>query len=349
MKKIYIFILVFFALPSFQVSAQEESEKDIERLQTGKTPGERATAAMRLGSFKTARVLKPLVEALNDEKIMVQKQAINSLGKICDGSEITILIKMVNQNGKLTNEEKQQKVEEFKNLRKECENSVVPQLIQKIKECDNSILTLIQNAKEDDTPKSRVLIKKELNSNKDIKIHAVKALSKIGSASAKDALTEALNDPDPVIRKEAIDGLGNIGSKTSIGDISRVLETDTIRYVKISCVEALGKINDKSCIPPLKKVIEQTKTDPKDIYIRLAACASLKKLGDDSGMPILKEALNHSSESVRIKAIQLLEELKETSVIDIIKKLAINDPSNIVKGIAKDAVKSLETQKKNQY
>lgn len=312
-KSSLVFILLFIA-PGFSAYGQEDIAKDIARLQTEKMPGSRATAALRLGSVKSALVLKPLVAALADPKTSVQKQAAGALGKVCSLSENKALIETVSAAAKLTEAERKAKAQEYENLNKECEDYVLP-----------------------------ALIRTAASPDKEVKTRALRALAKTGSLSALPTLLTALNDADPAVRESAAKGLGDIASKVATGDVSRVLQTDTVRLVRLACAEALGEINDSSAIPVLKKVVEQTKAEPKDIYIRLTACASLKRLGDDSGLPVLKETVNHpTSESARVKAIQLLADLNEGSALELIKKAAVSDPSIIVQGIAKAALRSME-------
>ncbi|HNW44262.1 MAG TPA: HEAT repeat domain-containing protein, partial [Elusimicrobiales bacterium] len=85
MKITTILLTGFFALTR-PAAAQDEAGKDLVQLRAGRTSGERAAAAMRLGSVRNIDAVRPLVEALEDEKSVVQRQAMAALGEICSAS-----------------------------------------------------------------------------------------------------------------------------------------------------------------------------------------------------------------------------------------------------------------------
>ncbi|MEW6556317.1 MAG: HEAT repeat domain-containing protein [Elusimicrobiota bacterium] len=291
-------------------------EQKIQQLVSAKTPGQRATAAMALGNYRDKKAVIALIEALNTEKIVVQKHAVKSLGKICNRHEINLLIQNCKNDNKLSDAEKNEKIHGYKEITEICEKSVIPALVAKAKDTDA-----------------------------DLRKNVVVALGKTGSISVEKTLLESLDDISEAIREEAVSGLGNIGSQKSIQKIAKMLSFDPKRSVRRTCAEVLGKIGDNSTIPLLKKALEETKKEPKDTFIHLTICASLKQLGDDTGIPILINALEDESDSVKTTAIGLLGMLKEKRAIDALTKLSKNDKSSTVKDSATRALKEIKGEK----
>ena len=91
--------------------------------------------------------------------------------------------------------------------------------------------------------------------------------------------------PAPNVRAKAVDTLAEHGETDAVPDIIGMLE-DPSTAVRENAAKALGELQDRSAIEPLR----QTMTRPdEDEWVRLRAAESVAGLGDPSGIPVLLE------------------------------------------------------------
>ena len=123
-----------------------------------------------------------------------------------------------------------------------------------------------------------------------------------------EAILLKLNDPDPFIRVEAVQALGEIQKEKSL-------------------VSVCGCLNDEN------------------IYVRAYAAESLGKIGQvDMGLTLshLLPALNDPSPYVRAMMVAALGELRDERAVDSIRKL-LHDEDESVRGMAAWALTNIET------
>lgn len=110
---------------------------------------------------------------------------------------------------------------------------------------------------------------------------AALALGRVGNSQALPYLAElARGDPDEVVRMEALWALGKIGGRSEVQSFIVGLE-DPAPIVRMVAAEGLGHIHDASAIPKLRSVLD---SDP-DRYVRVRAAESLVELGDREVLP----------------------------------------------------------------
>ncbi len=141
-------------------------------------------------------------------------------------------------------------------------------------------------------------------------------LGDLEDISSKDFLLEILKDKDEdkTLRSYAAVALAKIGAKDTAGDI----------------LEIIQEIDNY----PVNK--------RKDYYSFSMYCtAALVKMGDSNAIPRLMEALRSNNAVVRLRAVELMKELKDKRTIDILKYKMQYDPSPKVQKAAKDALKEM--------
>jgi HEAT repeat protein len=124
--------------------------------------------------------------------------------------------------------------------------------------------------------------------NAGLRNSAVESLERLGE-SAVEPLCRRLDDPDPDLRKFAIDILGSIGSKNALPLLVAALD-DADPNVRGAAAENLGKLGDPRALPHLLKVL-----DGGDVWLKFTVLDALALIGApvplDSLVPLLRENL----------------------------------------------------------
>jgi HEAT repeat protein len=160
--------------------------------------------------------------------------------------------------------------------------------------------------------------------------YAMLILIKLGSqaAPAVPALIETLEDPEPVVRREAAFTLGAIGPEAdeAVPALIELLE-DEDQDVQHAACYALGKIGPgaKEALRPLHKAMQN-----EDQFTKVAAIWASLKIAPDNprlkevAVPILTEALDHQAAHVRAEVAGLLGDIggPAKAAIPELKKLS---------------------------
>ena len=98
--------------------------------------------------------------------------------------------------------------------------------------------------------------------------------------------------------------LGLIASPIAVKPLIKALETDKDDTVRMSCVEALGSIGDKSALDSLKAALTS-----KNARLKCMAAASLGKLGSADGAEAALSESANADPKVRVAAIEALGDI----------------------------------------
>jgi HEAT repeat protein len=120
---------------------------------------------------------------------------------------------------------------------------------------------------------------------------------------------QKLDDPDPFVRVEAVQALGEIQIKQSLVSACECLLDDNL-YVRAYAAEALGKIGMMDVTFTLSKLFAALH-DPSP-YARAKVIAALGELKDERAIAPLKEMLQDQDESVRGMAAWALNKIENT-------------------------------------
>jgi len=141
--------------------------------------------------------------------------------------------------------------------------------------------------------------------------------------------------------------LGEIGKKDQAEFLLKLYkdeeESVTLRSY---AVNSIAKIQFKEAAKDISATINEINSysykKKKQYYtLYIYSIAALAKLGDPAAVPHLENALRSESTTVRVKAVELLKELKDKRTIDILKYKMEYDPSVKVRKLAREALKEM--------
>ncbi len=132
---------------------------------------------------------------------------------------------------------------------------------------------------------------------------ATRALPRLLGNRALPRLYELLRDGNPLIRRLAAQGIGDLGQAESVEVLERALR-DTDRDVRLAVVEALGRIHDRSVAGVASFVVYDT-----DPAIRKAAIRAVCQVNHTDALPILRIYAEDPDPEVRYDVITAMIEV----------------------------------------
>ena len=133
-------------------------------------------------------------------------------------------------------------------------------------------------------------------------------------------LATLVRDPDPRVRKAAIQSLGKVGDELAAAAAVQLLR-DGAPFVRAHAARALGELEKSEAAPAVAELLGDA-----DWWVRAAAKQSLEAMGSDV-WPVLMRCLEHPDEFVRNGAAEVFQNL---GVLDslIVMEAASDDPSH---------------------
>jgi len=111
-----------------------------------------------------------------------------------------------------------------------------------------------------------------------------RALARIGKASSVAALVRALEDKEPIVRCEAVAGLGLLGRAEPADKIASLLRKDPAPEVRRECAKALARLEAAEHIPALIDALEDRNAVVSlhaELALRRLTCRDLGKAASD--------------------------------------------------------------------
>lgn len=124
-----------------------------------------------------------------------------------------------------------------------------------------------------------------------------------------EALLLKIEDPDPFVRVEAVQALGEIQKEQSLVAVCDCLNDENI-YVRAYAAEALGKIGQVDISLTLSKLLPAL-NDPSP-YVRAMIVAALGELQDKRALDSIRKLLHDEDESVRGMAAWALNNIEKS-------------------------------------
>lgn len=138
--------------------------------------------------------------------------------------------------------------------------------------------------------------------NIEVRNNAIYKLGKNEEKSAAPALIKLLtSDKRGKIKLSVIEALGKIREGSSVNSLVAVLNDNDIK-IKIAAIEALGKIKDPHAVQPLLNTLSDRDT-------QLFAIRALGNIGDRGAVPALTKLLDDNDQYVRYNASQALKKI----------------------------------------
>lgn len=130
--------------------------------------------------------------------------------------------------------------------------------------------------------------------------------------SVIDVVQKALDDPNPVVARDAIGLLEGYETPEILPAISQALESRD-EQVRLNALALLGNVDDPEVVELLSRALNDRSEN-----VRSAALEVAQEHTDDIQLSVLEEAISSSYNDVRTEALSLLEFRGDHNTIDII-------------------------------
>lgn len=148
---------------------------------------------------------------------------------------------------------------------------------------------------------------------------AARAMARIGTEEAADALAKTLNDPSELTRLRMAENLERIGV-LAVDPLIKTLEGDAAGQAKVLAARILGYLRAAEARPALKgTMLEGGLTD-----LRAQATLALGKIGNPEDVPALRDAARDGEWPVRAQAANALEMIGDVSTIPALQELTVD-------------------------
>jgi HEAT repeat protein len=166
----------------------------------------------------------------------------------------------------------------------------------------------------------------------EVRLEAVRSLAALGNRVGLRALTDALEDADPDVRRAAAEALGDLKQTMSGVALAKSLQKDVSLDVRVAAAQSLGRTESRAAVEPLI-----TGLSDKEPRVRLACTKSLAALADllASGqrgevcrtkvVEALGAALGDADPAVRAAAVEGLGLLGDERALDPLAQ-KLSDP-----------------------
>jgi len=160
--------------------------------------------------------------------------------------------------------------------------------------------------------------------------HALWALDLIdGGGGARSRILSTMNDPDPVLARQAIRQLGNRKAREAVAGLTHQL-TNANASIRFQSATALGRIGDTNAVPALHAALRDT-----DLFARYAAFTALNRIGRAHPMawPAIVSGLASPEERIREATAFALRETFDPLLVQALIELTKSNegsPSNVL-------------------
>ncbi len=239
--------------------------------------GIREDAAVALGEARDPRGVSPLIEALRDSDRAVKTAATSALTAI--GTPAVVDLSYCLQDPDLSVQE--------------AAASILSEI------ADERVLEPLQFAL--------------LNQDWVVRMHAARAVGRLGNPGSVETLVLLLQDKVPAVRDEAIAALVSIG-ESAVAPLVAALKDQDWR-VRLRATEALCVLKSCTAVEPLIGLVQH---DP-DTAVRQEAARALGQIGDKSAVDALLEVVEEPRLQVRV--IEALGRIGDRRVLPLLFRL----------------------------
>jgi HEAT repeat protein len=270
-----------------------------------------------LGVTKSGQTIPQLEKALEDRNAFIRWLAVLSLTKIGNVAAVHALAKA------LTDENSSIRWRTISALKAIGNEAAVKTLVKDLtyKDCDTrkNVANALGEIKNVAAVES--LVQALEDDEADVRSLAASALGRIGDFAATNALIKALKHRINDVRKNAASALGKIKNVTAVESLIQALKDDDAD-VRSSAASALGEIGDPAAVHALVQALKE------DTYVCASAADALGKIGvgDSDTVDALVNALKDKSRFVRQNAVQALDKVGNSTAIDGLIELLLDDP-----------------------
>ncbi len=140
-----------------------------------------------------------------------------------------------------------------------------------------------------------------------------------------DKLSLLIKDEHPMVRKTAVQALGELRAPASVGHLVMAL-VDEESDVRIAAANALGDAGGREVITPLLLVLKDN-----DPWVKCAALKSLGRVGNEEALSAIEETIVKADGLVMISALESLAEIGGSRAIGMVQRALDNPDEEVVK------------------
>ncbi|MGD2143790.1 MAG: HEAT repeat domain-containing protein, partial [Anaerolineae bacterium] len=267
----------------------------------------RQDAAQALGDLGDQRAVRPLIDALGDDKESVRQAAVTALGHLGDPramkpladvlTEPTMTSRAVAALGRIGDPRALVPLLEAGVL---ARKKRVPFMRDRIGGAVSDILDRHGAAGLAGEPPSRGALS---HPDSAIRHEAVKLLGRLRGPKVLELVSAALRDKDAEVRGLAALSLGELGKAEAVPPLVDALN-DGSASVRCAAAEALGRLEASEAVEPLQGLLQDSSST-----VRIAAVKALVAIGDEGAAASLRLLLDDAHGLLRRQAARALAAL----------------------------------------
>ncbi|MBW3635684.1 MAG: HEAT repeat domain-containing protein [Armatimonadetes bacterium] len=278
----------------------------------------RMASATGLGELGDPSCVAPLVMALADSSLNVQRAAVHALSLLGEPA-VAPLLESINSP---EDSVRRWSAEVLGKLgRKEVADVLIAKLPEEVIDVQKSLVIALGELR--DTKATPVLLPFLDNENVDLVRHAAEALGRIGDARAIDPLIRCLDSPSIDVRKVVASALVDIGAE-SVPALTIALRHHN-HNVRMWVAEALGSLKDKGAVNALILALKD-----ENVRVRRYAALALGEIGDPKAAKSLQTLLTDSVQDVRYSAVKAVADIGGKASLQPLTT-ALHDPDWVVR------------------
>ena len=186
------------------------------------------------------------------------------------------------------------------------------------------------------TPRGyRAMRKLAKSSGHATRAEALERIGEAGTILAAGSIAKALQDPVPMVRRQAATALGRLKDSRGVRDLIAVIEEHP-DLLEEETIEALGTLRN----PAARPILVHTLSNPRSMLRRAAALALGKIEGPESIAPLAAAAADQSDQALRQAALTALRSVGFGEFEYVIED-ALLDPMPFIRVAAAEAVYEL--------
>jgi HEAT repeat protein len=310
------------------------------------------SAAVALGLIGSKKAVKPLIDLLNDKKILIRNAAAVALGRIGGEHALEHLFQSV---------EKEKAHRALFELNRQDSKKAEPFLIKivedkKSRQRGTALLSLARLNAQTHAPRFKTIFNEEgEHKNTDIKMAAAVSLLKVEDKDAREYIGRLLAQGDATLITAIAGMLGQVPGKHSISLLEQLLErfpvtkkpfltTGGRRYdaqkvlgIRWNMIKGLVQNPSPAVFGLLKRIINDTGVSKQS---RLTCIAALPRTGDVEAFLLLKKLLRDEDGLIRFRALIAIGKM------DALRSPEIESDVEEVKDILTEKLEALEKDKK---
>lgn len=298
-------------------------------------PTVRTEAVSALAVVGTGASVPSLVEALRDNNVFVRIAAASALGQFDDASPIPSLLEALNDSDWHVRAAAIKSLSSVAGNKKDRLARIIDPIAARLQDDQYALVrdrAADALAHPDDEKAVAALVKAIVSDNREARFHAHEAIIRSRAVSALPSLGKYAHNPNRDIREKIVRIFGEIGGTDQIPAVTEALN-DSDPIVRLAAVQALRRLQGEGLIEAL-----EAKCNDADANVRAESARALGNLGDRKALPKLVELLQDSNGFVRSAAAEALGQLGDRTATTALIQVLTGEKRQPVTGSEQDGV-----------